>query len=86
MPAMTQTIDQKLAELEARRARLLDKKRKQNTRQKIIVGALILTEAEDSPAAARKVLDLIAAKVTREVDQKALAPLVESLRKVAGDG
>ena len=83
---MPQTLDQKLADLDTKRARLLERKRKQDTRQKIIVGALILTEAEHSPAAARKLLDLIAAKVSREVDQVAMAPLVEALQKVAGHG
>jgi hypothetical protein len=83
---MTKTIDQKLADLEARRARLIERKRKQDTRQKIIVGALILAEAEQSPAAARKLIDLIAAKVSREVDQQAMAPLVEALHKVASHG
>lgn len=83
---MAQTLEQKLAELDTRRARLMERKRKQDTRQKIIVGAIILTEAEQSPAAARKLLDLIATKVIKETDQQAMAPIVEALQKVAGHG
>ncbi len=64
----------------------MERKRKQDTRQKIIVGAIILTEAEQSPAAARKLLDLIATKVIKETDQQAMAPIVEALQKVAGHG
>lgn len=83
---MAQTLDQKLAELDARRARLLERKRKQDTRQKIIVGAIILTEAQHSPAAARKLLELVATKVVKETDRQAMAPIVAALQKVAGHG
>lgn len=79
---MTKTVEQKIAEAESRLARLRQQKSTKDTRRKIIVGALIIAEAMKDPAAARKLCDLIAAKVTRDVDKADIATLVAELSRV----
>lgn len=79
---MTKTVEQKIAEAESRLARLRQQKSTKDTRRKIIVGALIIAEALKDPAAARKLSDLIAAKVIRDVDKADIATLVAELSRV----
>jgi hypothetical protein len=80
---MTKTINQQIADAEARLARLREKSRKKETRHKIIVGALVLTEAAKDAKIAAWLLKQIDAKVTRDVDKTDIAPVVDDLRKVA---
>ena len=80
---MAKTIDQQIAEAEARLARLREKSRKKETRHKIIVGALVLSEASKDAKISAWLLKQIDAKVTRDVDKTDLAPVVDDLRKVA---
>ena len=81
---MAKTIDQQIADAEARLARLREKSRKKETRHKIIVGALVLSEASKDSKIAAWLLKQIDAKVTRDVDKTDIAPVVDDLRKVAG--
>lgn len=80
---MAKTIDQQIANAEARLARLREKSRKKETRHKIIVGALVLSEASKDAKIAAWLLKQIDAKVTRDVDKTDIAPIVDDLRKVA---
>jgi hypothetical protein len=80
---MAKTIDQQIADAEARLARLREKSRKKETRHKIIVGALVLSEASKDAKIATWLLKQIDAKVTRDVDKTDIAPIVDDLRKVA---
>jgi hypothetical protein len=80
---MAKTIDQQIADAEARLARLREKSRKKETRHKIIVGALVLSEASKDAKIAAWLLKQIDAKVTRDVDKTDIAPIVDDLRKVA---
>jgi len=79
---MAKTIDQQIADAEARLARLREKSRKKETRHKIIVGALVLTEASKDAKFAAWLLKQIDAKVIRDVDKTDIAPVVDDLRKV----
>ena len=80
---MAKTIDQQIADAEARLARLREKSRKKETRHKIIVGALVLNEASRDAKIAAWLLKQIDAKVTRDVDKADIAAVVDDLRKVA---
>lgn len=80
---MAKTLERQIAEAEAKLARLRETARKKDTRQKIIVGGLLITEALARPEAAVKLLRLIEGKVSRDVDKADVAPLVEKLRAVA---
>ena len=82
---MAKTIDQQIADAEARLARLREKSRKKETRHKIIVGALVLSEASRDAKIAAWLLKQIDAKVTRDVDKTDIAPVVDDLRKVAAN-
>jgi len=79
---MAKTLEQQIAEAEARLARLRTKERRKETRRKIIVGGMIIANAIDDPAAARKLAAMIEAKVTRSVDKADIEPLLEELRAV----
>lgn len=91
---MAKTAAEKLAELEKQAAAIKARmqaiksreqgaERKADTRRKIIVGGLLIAEAMGKPEAAAKLVRLIDAKVTRDVDKTALEPLVAELREVA---
>jgi hypothetical protein len=83
---MAKTLEQQIAEAEAKLNRLRERERKKDTRRKIIVGGLLISEALASPAGAQKLLRLIEQKVTRDVDKTDIAPLVDELRAVAAKG
>ena len=80
---MVKTIEQQIADAEARLARLREKNRKKETRHKIIVGALVMAEASKDAKIAAWLLKQIDAKVTRDVDKADIAQVVDDLRKVA---
>lgn len=77
------TIEQKLADLEAQKARLLKTSRQLADAQKILTGAIVITQAESDPTSAAKLADLLRTKSTREIDHKRLAPLIERLDRIA---
>ena len=77
------TIEQKLADLEAQKARLLKTSRKLDNAQKVLVGAIVITQAQSDPKSAAKLADLLRTKPTRDIDHKRLAPLVERLDRIA---
>jgi len=83
---MVKTLEQQIAETETRLARLRQKERGKDTRRKIIVGSILISEALVRPASAKMLVDLIQRKVTRDVDKADIAPLLEKLREVAGSG
>lgn len=78
---MTRTLQQQIAETEAKLERLRQREKAKDTRRKIIVGAVIITEALKDPAKARRLADLIDTKVTRDVDKADIASLVDELRR-----
>jgi hypothetical protein len=90
---MAKTAAEKLADLEKKaaqikaqmqavKARERQVERKAETRRKIIIGGLLITDALKKPRSAKALLELIDGLVSRDVDKAVLAPLVQQLRDV----
>ena len=76
---MARTIDQQIAEAQARLNRLRTRAKATETRRKIIVGAIVTTEALKDPKIARWMAATLRKNATREVDQKEIAGLLAEL-------
>lgn len=76
---MVQTLKQQMAEAEAKLARLREKSRQLENGQKIILGGLLLNAAKNDARIREWLLKEAAKAVTREVDKKRLAPLLDEL-------
>ena len=76
---MARSIDQQIAEAQARLNRLRTRAKASDTRRKIIVGAVVTTEALKDPKIARWMAATLRKNVTREVDQKELVGLLAEL-------
>ncbi len=77
---MTRTIEQQIAEAEARLARLRNQSRQLENGQKIILGGMLLTAARHDPKIRAWVLKEAEKAVTRDIDKKRLQPLLEELK------
>jgi hypothetical protein len=82
---MARTIDQQIAEAQARLARLKTRAKASETRRKIIVGAIVTTEALKDPKIARWMAATLRKNATREVDQKELTGLLADLDAKAAE-
>ncbi|WP_282029914.1 hypothetical protein [Paracoccus marcusii] len=80
---MARSIDQQIAETQAKLARLKERQKASETRRKIIVGSVVISNALKEPEKARALAALLRRAVTREVDQKELAGLIEELDQTA---
>jgi hypothetical protein len=76
---VARTIDQQIAEAQAKLNRLKTRAKASETRRKIIVGAVVTTEALKDPKIARWMAATLRKNVTREVDQKELVGLLAEL-------
>lgn len=76
---MPRTIDQQIAEAEAKVARLKKKAKASETRRKIIVGSVVISNALQDADTARRLAALLRRNVTRDVDKKELADLLDNL-------
>lgn len=76
---MARTIEQQIAEAEARVARLKKKAKASETRRKIIVGSVVISNALQDADTARRLAALLRRNVTRDVDKKELADLLDNL-------
>ena len=74
------SIDQQIADAEAKVARLKEQARKQETAGKIILGGALLSAAEDDPDMLRLAVELIEKRVTRVHDSDRIAPLLRKLK------
>ena len=83
---MARTIDQQIAEAEAKVARLKKKAKASETRRKIIVGSVVISNALQDADTARRLAALLRRNVTRDVDTKELVDLLASLDEKAGEG
>jgi hypothetical protein len=83
---MARTLEQKIAEAQANLARLKDKARSEDTRQKIIVGAAVISQALRSASLAGRVLAILEAEPLRDHDKKAVAGLVDKLKEISSKG
>ena len=82
---MERSIDQQIAEAQARLARLRTRAKATETRRKIIVGAIVTTEALKDPKIARWMAATLRKNATREVDQKELTGLLADLDAKAAE-
>lgn len=80
---MAKTLEQQIADAQSKLTRLREKERRKDTRQKIIIGGMLIAEALADQKSAAKLLRLIEAKVTRDVDKTDVAPLVARLQEIA---
>lgn len=76
---MARTIDQQIAEAQAKLARLKTRQKASDTRRKIIVGSIVTTEALKDPKISRWLANTLRKKATRDVDQKELEGLLIEL-------
>ena len=77
---MAQTLEQKIAEAEARLARLREQSRRTENGQKIILGGMLINAARKDARIREWLLAEVDRSITREADKKRLAPLLDSLR------
>ena len=82
---MAQTLEQKIAEAQAKLARLKEKARSEDTRQKIVVGAAVISQALRSSSLAGRLLAILEAEPLRDHDKKAVAGLIDKLKAKAAD-
>lgn len=80
---MARSIDQQIAATQAKLARLKERQKASETRRKIIVGAIVTTEALKNPKIAQWMAATLRKNATREVDKKELTALLEELDQVA---
>ena len=80
---MARSIDQQIAQTQAKLARLKSRQKASETRRKIIVGSVVISNALREPDKARALAALLRRLVTREVDQKELTGLLEELDAAA---
>ena len=73
---MARTIDQQIAEAQARLNRLKGRQKASETRRKIIVGSVVISNALKEPEKARALAALLRRVVTREVDAKEIEGLL----------
>lgn len=78
------TIEQQIAEAEAKLARLRNQSRQLENGQKIILGGMLLAAARHDPKIRGWVIKEADKAVTRDIDRKRLQPLIEEL-KAMGD-
>lgn len=76
---MARPIDQQIAEAQAKLNRLKSRQKAADTRRKIIVGAVVTTEALKDPKIARWMAGTLRKNVTRDVDLKEVAGLLDEL-------
>lgn len=79
---MARTLEQKIAALDAKIARLRHQSRQLETGQKIILGGMLLNAARQNPTVRAWLLKETQRAVTREVDKKRLAPLLDELENL----
>ncbi|EHC2493657.1 mobilization protein [Salmonella enterica] len=78
---MSRTLEQKIADAEARLQRLKAKSRSLDTAQKVIVGAALLAKVRKPGETQLRVwlLHLLKTEVTRQADVSRIQPLIDEL-------
>lgn len=78
------TLEQQLAEAEAKVARLKEKAKKQDTAEKVVIGGMMLAYARKNPINAKRLLELMQTEL-REQDLKRVQRAVNELSLVVGN-
>lgn len=76
---MARTLEQKIAEAEARLVRLRKQERSLENGQKIILGGMLINAARRNPKMRDWLLEEATRSIAREADQKRLKPLIDEL-------
>ncbi|EIJ0601023.1 mobilization protein [Salmonella enterica subsp. enterica serovar Anatum] len=78
---MSRTLEQKIAEAEARLQRLKAKSRSLDTAQKVVVGAALLAKARKPEEVQLRawLLPFLRREVTRQADLNRIQPLIDEL-------
>lgn len=76
--ATWRTPEQRLAELDRKRAKLAAQKRTAATREKIVVGAAVVAEMRENPEFFARVIAILRERVKRDSDLRAIAEILES--------
>ena len=76
----SRTLEQQIAEAEARLARLRTQSRQLENGQKIILGGMLLAATRHDPKIRAWVLEETHKAITRDIDKKRLQPLLDELR------
>ena len=79
---MAQNLQQQIAEAEARLARLREQSRKTENGQKIILGGMLINAVRKNLKIRHWLLEEAERSITRAVDKKRLAPLLDTLREI----
>lgn len=79
-----QSIDQKIADYQARLKRLKQRREQQETGRKIITGALAIEAAKREPETRQWLRDLFEQHLTRVKDRERIQPLYDELREMDG--
>ena len=74
------TIEQKIARKQDELNRLKTRQRKLETGQKVIIGGMMLSMAEDDPQIAEQLLKWIDGNITRKTDLDRLEDVITELR------
>lgn len=82
---MSQTIEQKIKEVEAKLQRLRHKAKADETRRKIIVGSILINDALKDERRAKYLAERIRAGLSRDIDRKAVADLLILLDEKSGE-
>lgn len=78
------TLEQQLAEAEAKVARLKEKAKKQDTAEKVVIGGMMLAYARKNPNNAKRLLELMETEL-REQDLKRVQRAVSELNLIVGN-
>ena len=78
------TLEQQLAEAEAKVARLKEKAKKQDTAEKVVIGGMMLAYARKNPINAKRLLELMQTEL-REQDLKRVQRAVNELGMIMGN-
>lgn len=78
------TLEQQLAEAEAKVARLKEKAKKQDTAKKVVIGGMMLAYARKNPNNAKRLLELMQTEL-REQDLKRVQRAVSELNLIVGN-
>lgn len=79
------TLEQQLAEAEARLARLKEKAKKADTAEKVVIGGMMLAYARKNPNNAKRLLELMQTEL-REQDLKRVQRAIDELGLMVENG
>ena len=82
---MARTLEQKIAALDAKIARVRHQSRQLEAGQKIILGGMLLNAARQNPTVRAWLLKEAQSAIRRDVDKKRLNPLLEELASVSAE-